>query len=471
MSIAQLRATRISPHLLLVALVLAAVAALALTLAPAKGAAWDTRVYFDHDNDDVMANTAVASAMTSATANAGTDTQAHTIFTNGSTVAEGTASSLEIVSEMGLAAPGSAVNIQLSVTLGNIGVANGPKLTNLGAVAGSTAGDEVTLVPIIFVNGTIGVSAITADNVGGAGANVAGALTVRGPIDTLVLAVDLADQLLATGATSTAITATAKDGDGGFLVDGRKIVFQSSNPAAGNFTGSGAAADVADITGNAGAATVTFIAGATGGVSTDITAFIGGVASNTIAIRVGGPVAALALSVTRVTAVGDGTTVAGGELFALANAELGFSDNALVRIAATDSTGGATESAMDLVLVSTAPAGGDVMIGMAADDNNDDEAPMRVSRWAPSASATLLPLLSPVRPTRFLTRTALRVRRPWARTPCGPARTTAPTPTLSSPTRWTCWSRARRPSSTCRRLPSTRPRPPRWPRTRPPRSP
>ena len=123
MSIAQLRATRISPHLLLVALVLAAVAALALTLAPAKGAAWDTRVYFDHDNDDVLANTAVATAMTSATANAGTDTQAHSIFANGSTVAEGTASSLEIVSETGLAVAGGAVNIQLSVTLGNIGVA------------------------------------------------------------------------------------------------------------------------------------------------------------------------------------------------------------------------------------------------------------------------------------------------------------------------------------------------------------
>ena len=237
MSIAQLRATRISPHLLLVALVLAAVAALALTLAPAKGAAWDTRVYFDHDNDDVLANTAVVPAGTTATANAGTDTQAHSIFANGSTVAEGTASSLEIVSVTGLAVPGGAVNIQLSVTLGNIGVVNGPKLTNLGAVASATATDEVTLVPIIFGGSELGVSAITADNVGGAGANVAGALTIRGPIATVVLEVALEDQLLTlTSAVRRGdITATAKDSLGNAVASG-SILFQSSNRAAGNFT-------------------------------------------------------------------------------------------------------------------------------------------------------------------------------------------------------------------------------------------
>ena len=374
MSIAQLRATRISPHLLLVALVLAAVAALALTLAPAKGAAWDTRVYFDHDNDDVLANTAVATAMTSATANAGTDTQAHTIFAKGSTVAEGTASSLEIVSEMGLAAPGSAVNIQLSVTVGNIGVANGPKLTNLGAVASSTAGDEVTLVPIIFANGAVGDSAITADNVGGAGANVAGVLTIRDPIGTVVLDIRPEDQLLTTVSPNNitmAITATAKNGLGEpYSPDVHKMVFQSSNAAAGQFTMSGAVVEVAVITVDESAATatasVTFTAGTKGGESTDITALIDGVTSNTIAIRVGGPVADLVLSVTRVTALDMGATVAGGELFALANAELGFSDNALVRIAATDSTGGVTEATTVPMLVDTQPAGG-VEIGMAGE--------------------------------------------------------------------------------------------------------
>lgn len=375
MSIAQLRATRFSPHLIVVALVLAAVAALALTLAPAKGAAFDTRVYFDVDNNDAESFSAVPTANTSATANSGTDVQTGAITATGNTGTAAAAGSLEFVTETGVAVAGSAVNVQVTTVRGFIGSISGPKVTSYTVAASATATEEATVVVQIFGNNDIGAGAVTADNQRGAGTNVAGTLTVLGPVGNVLLTIPLVDRLLtATTATAgtgnvmgTAPTATVTDTLGAVYPNGQAVLFQSSNTAAGNFTTPGTVAESIAIAGGAGVSTSSgFTGGATGGVVTNITASIGGVTSNVIEVRVGGTVAALATTLAHVgsqTALGTGAggatgVVIGGQIFAAGLVDTTavatpLADLVVITVTATDSTGGATESGNALTLTDT----------------------------------------------------------------------------------------------------------------------